>query len=100
MGIFELSVTWLSNNAQNKLKYVDVAQGINANKKSRSKLITFILFGLSLVYRCYPVSDQNYFLTIFDGDDLYSYWKLGFGMNKKIGAKKIFIINDVCTFVI
>ena len=28
------------------------------------------------------------------------YWKLGFGMNKKIGAKKIFIINDVCTFVI
>ena len=47
MGIFELSVTWLSNNAQNKLKYVDVAQGINANKKSRSKLITFILFGLS-----------------------------------------------------
>ena len=42
-------------------------------KKSRSKLITFILFGLSLVYRCYPVSDQNYFLTIFDGDDLYSY---------------------------
>lgn len=73
MGIFELSVTWLSNNAQNKLKYVDVAQGIKANKKSRSKLITFILFGLSLVYRCYPVSDQNYFLTIFDGDDLYSY---------------------------
>ena len=33
MGIVELSVTWLSNNAQNKLKYVDVAQGINANEK-------------------------------------------------------------------
>ena len=38
-------------------------------KKSCSKLITFILFGLSLVYRWYPVYDQNYFLTIFDGHD-------------------------------
>ena len=37
MGIFELSVTWLSNNAQNKLKYVDVAQGIKANKKKSFK---------------------------------------------------------------
>ena len=33
MGIVELSETWLSNNAQNKLKYVDVPQGINANEK-------------------------------------------------------------------
>ena len=33
-GIVELFMTWLSSNAQSKLKYLDVAQGVKSNKMS------------------------------------------------------------------
>ena len=69
-GIVEPSVTCLSSNSQSELKYVDVDIGVKAiKKKSRSKLIPFYWFELSVVYRWYPVYDQNYFLTIFDDHD-------------------------------
>ena len=39
-GIIELSVTWPSSNAQSKLKFVNVAQGVKANEKKSFKTDT------------------------------------------------------------